>query len=193
MKKLILASNSPRRKLLLEQMNIPFTVFSSKVKVNEDYDETLSATEIVQVLAKRKAKAVLAEHSDAVVLGSDTIVVLNGQVLGKPKDKEEAKEMLSMLSGRTHSVLTGVAIVSADKEVIFAIETFVEFYKLSDEEIDYYVSTNEPLDKAGAYGIQGIGAFLVKKIEGDFFSVVGLPIARTVRELASFGITPATS
>lgn len=191
MKKLILASNSPRRKLLLEQMNIPFTVFSSKV--NEDYDETLSATEIVQVLAKRKAKAVLAEHSDAVVLGSDTIVVLNGQVLGKPKDKEEAKEMLSMLSGRTHSVLTGVAIVSADKEVIFAIETFVEFYKLSDEEIDYYVSTNEPLDKAGAYGIQGIGAFLVKKIEGDFFSVVGLPIARTVRELASFGITPATS
>lgn len=190
MKKLILASSSPRRKELLEQVKLPFTISTSNV--DETYDSHLSPVEIVQFLARKKAEAVFKNHRDSIVLGSDTIVVLDGKILGKPKNQSEAKQMLSSLSGRTHAVITGVAIMSKEKEECFAVETLVTFYELTDFEIEYYVDTGEPFDKAGAYGIQGIGATLVKEIKGDYFSVVGLPIARTVRELAKFGLTPQT-
>lgn len=188
MKKLILASQSPRRKQLLEQVRIPFSVSSSNV--DESYPPHLSPSEIVQFLAKKKARSVLKENEDAVVLGSDTVVVLDEKILGKPNDETEAKTMLKKLSGRTHSVVTGVAIVSSKKEAVFSVESLVTFYDLTEEEIDFYIRTREPFDKAGAYGIQGIGAFLVKEIQGDYFSIVGLPVARTVRELKKFGITP---
>lgn len=189
MRNLILASNSPRRKQLLEQVNISFSVLPSEV--DEVYDRLQNPIEIVKFLAEKKAHSIYEQNSDAVVIGSDTLVVLNGVILGKPIDENDAREMLKQLSGRTHSVITGVAIMSSEKQVTFAVETFVTFYELCDEEIEYYVQTMEPLDKAGAYGIQGIGAFLVKELKGDYFSVVGLPIARVVRELAQFGITPA--
>lgn len=188
MKKLILASQSPRRKQLLEQVRIPFSIFPSDV--DEAYDKNESPQKIVQLLAEKKAEYVLEKMDGAVVIGSDTLVVLDDEILGKPKDDNDAKRMLKQLSGRTHSVVTGVAILSKEKRVTFTVETFVSFYELSDDEIEYYVKTKEPLDKAGAYGIQGIGALLVKEMRGDYFSVVGLPIARVVRELAQFGITP---
>ncbi|WP_216828804.1 Maf family protein [Alkalihalobacterium elongatum] len=188
MKPFILASGSPRRKELLEQAQISFTIQTSDV--DETIDPALSPDELVQSLALQKAEAVFEQNQHAVVLGADTIVVLDGQVLGKPNDREHAKEMLSALSGKKHSVLTGVAILDNEQQKIFSVETHVQFWQLTNEEIERYLDTNEPFDKAGSYGIQGFGATLVEAISGDYFSVVGLPLASTVRELSNFGITP---
>ncbi|OLO40537.1 septum formation inhibitor Maf [Alkalihalophilus pseudofirmus] len=188
MKPFVLASGSPRRKELLEQAQISFTVQTSDV--DETIDPNLSSKELVQSLAYQKAEAVFAMNQNAVVLGADTIVVLDGQVLGKPNDRNHAREMLLSLSGKKHSVLTGVSILSQEQQRTFFVETYVQFWELSNKEIERYLDTNEPFDKAGAYGIQGFGATLVKEISGDYFSVVGLPLALTVRELIHFGITP---
>ncbi|WP_433958930.1 Maf family protein [Cytobacillus horneckiae] len=185
MTNLILASSSPRRKELLDNLHLTFEIKSSDV--DESYNPNLSPEEIVMELASRKAKAVFAESSDSFVIGSDTVVVDEAAVLGKPKDSDEAFNMLKSLSGKMHSVYTGVSIISPHAEKIFFVKTDVLFWELSDEEIHKYIHTGEPFDKAGAYGIQGIGSTLVKEIHGDYFAVVGLPLSRTIRELQIAG------
>ena len=181
MKKIILASASPRRRELLTLAGVNFSVKCA------DADETLpqgiSPREAVELLAQKKAAAVALSHADCAVIGADTVVSVQGKILGKPADYDEAFEMLSLLSGKAHSVYTGVCIVFGGERVVFSEKTDVTFYELTDDEIDEYIKTNECYDKAGAYGIQGRGCTLVKKINGDYFNVVGLPVAKTVREL----------
>ena len=185
MQTLILASSSPRRKELLKNLQLTFQISSSKA--DESFDHELPPGEVVMELAYRKAHAVFTESPDAFVIGADTIVVCDGIFLGKPKDKDEAFRKLRMLSGRQHEVYTGVSILSANSSSRFFEKTEVSFWELSDEEIMAYVQSGEPLDKAGAYGIQGLGSMLVKKINGDYFAVVGLPVSRTIRELKKAG------
>ena len=187
MKRFIVASASPRRKELLEKVGFSFEIIPSDA--DESNDGSLSPQKLVKELAKRKAESVFKENTDAVVLGCDTVVEYGGTVLGKPEDREEAKDMLRMLSGKTHNVHTGVCITDKEKTVSFVNTVKVEFYELSEELIESYVASGESDDKAGAYGIQGLGCVLVKGINGDYFSVVGLPVAETVRALWSFGIT----
>ncbi|WP_028402948.1 Maf family protein [Ectobacillus panaciterrae] len=184
MKRLILASGSPRRKELLELLQIPFEIYVSQIE--EIVDEQMAPSEVVMSLAQQKAQDVAKQYDDAVVLGADTIVTLNSRILGKPKHTEDAAETLRLLAGQTHEVFTGVAIVSREKTMTFYERTEVTFYELTEEEIRAYIETGEPLDKAGSYGIQGAGAVLVQKISGDYYSVVGLPIARVIRELKTF-------
>ena len=185
MKKIILGSASPRRKELLSQIGVPFEV---RVSNKEEVYTNTVPKEIVKELALMKAENVASEipARNVIVIGADTIVVLERQILGKPKDEEEAKAMLSRLSGKTHQVMTGVCLLSADQRVCFCDVSDVEFYPLTAEEIDAYVATGEPLDKAGAYGIQGEGFFLAKKITGDFYSIMGFPVARVLRALKKF-------
>jgi septum formation protein len=185
MEHLILASSSPRRKELLANIQLKFEVSSSDV--DESFSPELSPDEVVMTLAEKKAKAVALNYPHSFVLGADTIVVLDGKILGKPNDEREAFDMLRQLSGRTHEVYTGVAIVSPSGFTRFYERTAVTFWELTETEINMYVSSGEPLDKAGAYGIQQLGSLLVKEIQGDYFSVVGLPLARTVRELRKAG------
>lgn len=187
MQNLILASSSPRRKELLENLQIPFTTVSSDV--DENFDPELKPEEVVMELSLRKANFIARQYPSSFVIGSDTVVVHNNSILGKPRNRDEAFLMLKKLSGVTHSVYTGVAIVAPSVERKFYEKTDVLFWELSDEEINAYLDTGEPFDKAGAYGIQGFGSLLVKKIEGDYFSVVGLPVARTIRELKNSGYT----
>lgn len=182
---LILASASPRRKELLELLQIPFEVIVSEVE--EIVDEKLHPAEMVQSLAQQKALSVAKTNQTSFVIGSDTLVVYGGRMLGKPTNKSEAIEMLQMLSGNTHDVFTGVTIINGEQVHSFFEKTSVTFFLLSEKEIVDYVSTGEPMDKAGAYGIQGYGALLVEGIFGDYYSVVGLPIARTHRELLNMG------
>lgn len=184
MPKIILASASPRRKELMELAGYDFEVICADIV--EVVPEEAMPQEVVMSLALQKAQAVAAEHKEAVVIGSDTVVALDGKILGKPHSEQEACEMLRSLSGRTHKVFTGVAIVCGGKVKNFFDETDVEFYSLGDDEIKKYVATGEPTDKAGAYGIQGKGSVLVKRINGDFFSVMGLPIAKLYREMIDF-------
>lgn len=189
MSKLVLASGSPRRKELLENVGIQFDVVKSEIE--EQIDHHLPPEQIVMELALQKAKDVSRRYREKVVLGADTIVTYENRILGKPANEEEAKRMLAMLSGRVHTVYTGVAIVTSSEVKTFYESTDVTFWQLSDEEIEAYFRTEEPMDKAGAYGIQRFGSILVKRISGDYFTVVGLPIASTVRELKRFGVTPA--
>lgn len=185
MQNLILASSSPRRKELLENLRLSFAISSSDV--DESFAPELSPEEVVMELAERKARAVFEENRDSFVIGSDTIVVANNQILGKPADEAEAVRMLKMLSGKKHDVYTGVCIMSPISSSRFFEKTEVWFWELTDDELRSYVKSGEPLDKAGAYGIQQLGSMLVKKINGDYFAVVGLPVARTVRELQRLG------
>jgi septum formation protein len=193
--KLILASGSPRRREILTDLGYSFDVKTA------DFDESQVSlekpSEGVQALALGKATAAAEATSvDAptVFLGSDTVVALNDAVMGKPADEEDAKAMLRSLSGKTHVVYTGVALVEKNERgEIVSNETFVEatevtFFKLSEEEIDWYVGTGEPMDKAGAYGIQGLGRVLVEGIRGDYETVVGLPAARVYRALRKHDI-----
>lgn len=179
---LILASASPRRRELLQLAADDFTVIPA---VGEERpDLSLPPAESVERLARQKAEEVSGKYPEATVIGADTMVFCGKAALGKPKDAEDAKRMLSVLSGREHSVITAVAIARNGRSVkVFSEETRVEFYPLSDEEIDAYVRSGEPMDKAGAYGIQGSGALLVKSINGDYYNVMGLPVGRVYREL----------
>ncbi len=179
MKELILASQSPRRKMLLEQVGIPFIVFPSDV--DEDIYGDVEPGDYVQILATRKAEHIarkLTEDRPAVVLAADTIVVLQGKVLGKPKDRNEAFEMLSLLENKWHWVMTGItAIDTQTGETIKHVEkTGVKVRPLTAEAIWNYIDSGEPFDKAGAYGIQGLGALLVERLDGCYFNVVGLPL-----------------
>ncbi|MFC3883092.1 Maf family protein [Bacillus songklensis] len=182
---LVLASGSPRRKELLQQLHLSFTVHVSSVE--ETFDANQSPYEIVMSLAMRKAKDVASDYPNAYVLGADTIVVHEQNILGKPHSEEEAMQMLQMLSGRTHEVVTGVALVYQGQEITFYEKADVTFWELTNEEIIDYVKSGEPMDKAGAYGIQGLGASLVQKMNGDYYSVVGLPLSKTLRELKKAG------
>ncbi|MFC0557815.1 Maf family protein [Halalkalibacter alkalisediminis] len=188
MKSFILASGSPRRKELLEQAYFSFQIQTSTIV--ETVEEGLTPKEVVEQLALQKAKNVWSQNQDAVILGADTVVAIDDVILGKPHDEEEAKAMLERLSGRTHSVYTGVAICSPSGLETFSEQTDVEFYPLTDEDIAMYIRSREPFDKAGGYGIQGFGAFLVKRIIGDYYTVVGLPLAKTIRELRKIEIHP---
>ena len=182
--KLILASASPRRKELLALAGFEFDVVTSSV--DEIIDPELKPHELVVSLASQKAKAVASKHTDKTVIGADTVVVLDGKVLGKPKNEQDAVDMLKALSGNIHEVYTGVYLVNGGKEKGFYECTKVKFCTLSDEQISAYVATGEPMDKAGSYGIQGKGCMLVEGIEGDYFNVVGFPVSRFCRELYKF-------
>ncbi|MCQ2463075.1 MAG: Maf family protein [Clostridia bacterium] len=184
--KLILASASPRRRELLTLAGYEYEVCPADI--DESCIDTTDPGETVKILAEQKAKAVFASHTGCVVLGSDTVVAYNGVILGKPKSRKDAVNMLRMLSGKTHTVYTGVAAVTDGKCESFVSETQVEFYRLTDSEIDAYVNSGEPMDKAGAYGIQGKGVVLVKSVSGDYSTVVGLPLAECARLLSKFGI-----
>ena len=173
MKKFIVASASPRRREILSNAGYSFTVIPSDA--DESIDEELTAEQTVMLLAKRKALAVLNDNKDAVVFGCDTVVAVDGVILGKPENDEDAFRMLRMLSGREHTVSTGVCVADKDRCECAVNTTVVEFYALSDNTIKSYIDTKETCDKAGSYGIQGFGSVLVKKIEGDYFSVMDFP------------------
>ena len=182
---LILASASPRRRELLTQTGLKFTV--APANLNEDLLPEEAAAAYVQRLAEEKAQAVWNTHRSSdtsddplIVLGADTCVVCDGQILGKPVNTPDARRMLELLSGRTHAVLTGLAAVTGKKIVRDVEVTQVTFNQLTDAEIAQYISSGEPLDKAGAYAIQGYAARWIPRIEGCYFNVVGLPIARTI-------------
>lgn len=172
---IILASASPRRRELLKFITEDFTVRVSDAE--EVTDPALSAEETVKSLAVIKGEAVAEGFPEDTVISADTIVVLDGEILGKPKDEEDAFRMLSSLSGRTHEVFTGVCVLHSGRRLVFAERTEVSFFPLSEDEIRAYIATGEPADKAGAYGIQGKGCTLVKAISGDYNNVVGLPVA----------------
>ena len=183
--KIILASASPRRKELI-------TLICSQVDIRPaECDETLpegmGAKEAVEYLSKIKndaAKQLCTE--DEIIISADTVVAVENRILGKPTDKEDARRMIKLLSGKTHQVYTGVTISCGEGSVTFSEKTDVTFFPLTDTEIEEYVSSSEPYDKAGAYGIQGKASLLVKGINGDYFNVVGLPVARLNRELIAF-------
>ncbi len=185
MSRFILASKSPRRQELIGYILSDHEVIVSDVE--EILPEGIAPEAVPAYLAGIKAQAVAAEHPDDVVIGADTVVILDGDVLGKPKDQDDAFRMLRALSGKAHTVITGCAIIQNGEMTTFADHTRVEFYPLSDREILDYIATGEPFDKAGAYGIQGKGSVLVKRIEGDFFNVMGLPVARLKREMERVG------
>lgn len=187
---LILASKSPRRRELLAQMGL--TDFEIHPAVGEELAEPgLTPPELVQALALHKAREVAEKfaHPGDLVIGADTIVVLDDQVLGKPHDEAHALEMLTALSGREHHVYTGVAVLQDGRELAQVEDTAVWFRDASQAELNRYIATGEPMDKAGAYGIQGRGGLLVSRIEGDYTNVVGLPIVRLASMLAQFGVT----
>lgn len=180
-KKYILASSSPRRADLLKYLEIDFEVDSSDIE--EIIDDTLSNEDIVMSLAFQKAEDVSHRHGGLYVLGFDTLVILDGKPLGKPKDRKEGYEMLKSLSNKKHLVLTGVAIVKDDYKDLFFDYAEVIFNEMSDQEINDYLDTNEPFDKAGAYGIQGYGAKFIRYIKGDYYSVMGMPIQKLYNKL----------
>lgn len=184
MKKIILASASPRRKELLTTAGVEFEVLVSQA--DETVPEGTAPKDAAIMTAEKKALAVAENSRDSVVIGADTIVVIDGKILGKPKDEADAADMLRTLSGREHEVITGVCITDGEKTEKFAQVSRVRFYALTEDEITAYVATKEPMDKAGSYGIQGRGCVLVESIEGDYFNIVGLPVAATVRALKAF-------
>lgn len=181
---LVLASASPRRRELLAQIGMADPEFRFEVlaaDIDESHQTGETAAQFVQRLAVEKAQAGLALYgqSPAVVLGSDTIVVLDGQILGKPVDEADAKQMLQQLSGREHSVMTAVAVTDGAKTLSCLVETKVQFCGLTQQDILAYIATQEPMDKAGAYGIQGLGGCFVEAIKGSYSAVVGLPLVET--------------
>ena len=192
----ILASASPRRKELLSLMCENFRVIPSDCdeKIPEDVTpelapEYLSAIHlhfIPEYLSGIKCRCIASVYDLSVVIGCDTVVICDGEVLGKPVDEADAIRMLKMLSGKTHHVVTGVTLGRGCRYSSFSVDTAVTFRELSDQEIKAYVKSGEPMDKAGAYGIQGLGALLVEKIDGDFYNVVGLPVSRLAEELHEF-------
>ena len=177
---LILASQSQRRRELFRLIGLEYTCIPS------DADENVAFTEpgeFVELLALRKAAAVKKKHPGSCVVGSDTVVWLDNEIIGKPKDRDDAYRILRKLSGRTHTVYTGIAVLTDDSTQLCHEATHVTFEELSDDLIWDYIDTGDPMDKAGSYGIQSEGCMLVKGIKGDFFNVVGLPVARLKREL----------
>lgn len=169
----ILASGSPRRKELLGLIYDEFEVITADV--DETVPQGMNVYDVPQYLAQLKCGALAINHSDSVVIGADTVVICDGEIFGKPHDENDAKNMLRRLSGKAHDVVTGCCVMMNGEQIKFSEKTRVFFHELTEKEIDNYVLTGEPNDKAGAYGIQGKGALLVDRIDGDFYNVVGLP------------------
>jgi septum formation protein len=188
---LILASQSPRRSYLLEQAGLNFTVIPSTF--DEASVQPTEPAAYVEILARAKADEVARQHPDHWVIGADTIVTIDAKILGKPADPREARDMLRRLSGQSHEVYTGYAIVCKAKSIDIgqAIRTDVQFKELNDDEIEWYIQTGEPFDKAGAYAIQGMGTFLVRRINGSYTNVVGLPVCEVVETLLRLGVVKA--
>ncbi|MFH1638913.1 MAG: nucleoside triphosphate pyrophosphatase [Chloroflexota bacterium] len=188
MKEIILASASPRRIELLQKIGLRFRAEASDYR--EGKNLALKPHELVKYLSLQKARAVAAKHPDALVIAADTIGYLEGKVLGKPETEERAQVMLAAISGKTHAVISGLTIMDKGqaRTLTRAVETKVTMKKLTKNEIASYVRTGEPLDKAGAYAIQGLGAILVKEIHGDYYNVVGLPLSVLAASLKRFGI-----
>ncbi len=174
---IILASNSPRRKALLELIDLPFKVISSSI--HEDFNIDLKPIEFAKHYANLKALDVAKKYPDHLVIGADTIVVLDDEIIGKPVDENDSKSMLRKLSGRTHTVISGVALVWHEKNIVdvFSTKTRVTFQNLTSEQIQYYIDNYHPLDKAGSYGIQDWFAVCVKNIDGCFYNVMGMPLS----------------
>lgn len=177
--KYILASASPRRKELFANISEEFDILPSMIE--EVVPEGVEIETVPEILASQKAADIAEQNPTALVIGADTGVFIDGKMLGKPKDAAEAAEMLRSLSGRTHKVITGCALYLGEEKITFSELTEVTFYPLSEQEINDYIATGEPNDKAGSYGIQGKGMVLVKEIRGDYFNVVGLPVAKLSR------------
>jgi len=186
---IVLASASPRRRELLENIGLKFTV--DPAETAEVRAGSLRPAQLAKALSLRKAKAVASRHKGSIIIAADTLGVLDGVILGKPEDAGRARSMLAALSGRYHSVITGFTVMDTvtGKTVSRAVETKVYFRKIGRAEIAGYVETGEPLDKAGAYAIQGLGALLVERIEGDYYNVIGLPLCALAKVLRSFGVT----
>ena len=183
---MILASASPRRKEILENFGFSFKTIVKNI--DETSDKTRAEEKILEI-AEKKAKATAIDFPDENVIGADTVVVVDGKILGKPKDEKEAFSMLKSLSGRSHEVITAFSFININKNISYSDYeiTKVYFKNLTDHEINWYINTKEPMDKAGAYGIQGKGTSLWEKIEGDFFSVMGFPLGKFVRFLNKTG------
>jgi septum formation protein len=187
-RKIVLASTSPRRKEILEKTGLKFKIIDS------GYEEVMvqnsDPIRLVKKLALGKAKNAAKRYREEIIIAADTFVVLGQKKLGKPKSKAEAKRMLKQLSGKTHSIITGFVVIDTmhDKTIAKVSETKVYFRKIKDSEIDAYLKTDEPMDKAGAYAIQGLAAIFVKKIEGDYFNAVGLPLNDLVQVLDKLGL-----
>lgn len=184
MKPLILASQSPRRKEILGYITNNFSI--EVADVDESMNSANDLIEEIKSLAYRKAKKVFENHHDSIVIGADTIVVIDNKILGKPKDKNEAIKMLQMLNDQTHMVITGVCVIDSESCEKLANVSKVTFGKMSDEEIISYVDTKEPMDKAGAYAIQGLAAKFIKEIHGDYYSIMGLPLHDVYKILQKF-------
>lgn len=186
----ILASQSPRRKQLLQWAEVPFEIVVQET--DESYPDQLAVEDVPIHIAKNKALAVKkflqgSEHEGKIIVAADTIVVINNEVIGKPKDREDAILILTKLNGQAHKVITGVVIISPQKEVAFADTTLVEFHTLTRDQLAFYVDKYKPFDKAGAYAIQEwIGVVGIKSVSGDFYNVMGLPVSRVVQALENF-------
>lgn len=193
-REIVLASGSPRRKELLARFGVPFRIQTSDV--DETVNLPLSASRVVEELALRKGRDVAAQCENALVIGADTVVVYQGEIMGKPEDEREAAQMLGELSGKEHQVYSGIALLTVDqgeitREVVSHRMTRVWIRDLTPEKVTWYVNTKEPLDKAGAYGIQGLGACLVNRIEGCYFNVVGMSLALLDEMLSEIGYSIA--
>lgn len=184
-RQLILASSSPRRQFLMKESGFDFVV--RKPDVEEDFPATMPVENVASFLAKKKAEFFRPSITEEIVVTADTVVILDQRILNKPADREEAIEMLSTLSGRTHTVITGVCVLSREKELVFDDRTEVTFKSLTRDEIEFYVDVYKPFDKAGAYGAQDwIGMVAVERINGSYFNVMGLPVHRVYQELVNW-------
>ncbi|MDQ7031188.1 MAG: Maf family protein [Desulfonauticus sp.] len=183
---LVLASKSPRRQDLLAKLGLHFYVQPSQIK--EKISQDLTPEKLVQTLAEQKARKVSSSFPNAAILGADTIVVLKGSILGKPKDKKQAFDYLKKLQGQRHLVFTGVCVLLKKQIKTIAVKTEVHIAQFSDDVLKKYIQTTEPLDKAGAYAIQGIGSFLIEKIKGSYTNVIGLPLTETTRLLLEMDV-----
>ena len=186
-RKIVLASRSPRRKRLLEQIGLEIEICESNF--NEDSVKIADPIELAKFLALKKAEAVAARFDDAIIIGADSVVIFDGVALGKPKDEAQAKRILRELSGKENRGITGYAVIDTKNNVMVNnhSEAIVKFRNLSDEEINEYVATGEPLDMAGAYGLMDKGAILMESVSGNFYSIVGLPINEVYVELRKMG------
>ncbi len=182
----ILASASPRRIELIKKITDDFTVIPSSA--DESIDNNVPTDEIPLILSSRKALSIAKDHKDSVVIGCDTVVIANNEVLGKPKDKDDARRMISMLSGISHKVITGVTVIKDKNTISFSETTVVRFRPLTEQEIEEYISCDEPYDKAGGYAVQGIAGKFVEELIGDYYNVVGFPVNRIRTTLQSIGI-----
>jgi len=185
--RVILASASPRRRELLSLIGIPHVV--EPADIDESHRDGEEAAEHAERLAREKAATIVARNSDAIVIAADTIVVIEGLVLGKPRDEADAERMLAMLAGQTHVVLTAVAVARGERMRSGVESVRVTFRPLTRARIRAYIATREPMDKAGSYGIQGYGAALVERIDGDYFAVMGLALARMIDLLGEIGVS----